>query len=182
VKVPRRARGRENGSASPVEREVPHLGHRELLAWRGVLETYATIIPALEAELRQQTALTLSEFDVLYQIWQLPDKRIRMGDLSRAVLVTPSGVTRLVARLEERGLVQRVRSQGKQAVVTRLTDKGDEVLQAAMDVHFQGVKRMFIQHLGEADIERMIATWSRIRHLNPAGDVPEGEAGRGQGS
>jgi DNA-binding MarR family transcriptional regulator len=95
-----------------------------------------------------------------------------MRDLSRAVLVTPGGVTRLVARLEERQLVQRVRNHGRQAVVTRLTDKGEERLRGAMEVHFGGVKRMFVSQVSDLDIDRMLVTWSRIREVGLAPDSP----------
>jgi DNA-binding MarR family transcriptional regulator len=133
---PRRVR-RPNPPADAVERDVPHLERRQLLAWRGVLEVQTAILPALEAELRQRTGLTLSEFDVLYQLWRMPDKQHRIGDLARAVLVTPGGVTRIVGRLEERGLVRRLSATGRQAVMTQLTPRGDRELQAAMDVHFE---------------------------------------------
>jgi DNA-binding MarR family transcriptional regulator len=159
----------------PVERDVRHLERRELLPWRGVLEVQAVLLPALEAELRQQAGLTLSEFDVLYQLWRMPDKRRRMIDLARAVLVTPGGVTRIVDRLEDRGLVRRLSTTGRQAVVTTLTDRGERELQAAMDVHFDGVRQMFVRHLTDADIDRMIAVWRRIREPNPErNDAGEG--------
>lgn len=145
-----------------VEKAVPHLSRQELLAWRGVLEVQTAILPALEAELRQSVDLTLSEFDVLYQLWRTPEKQRRMVDLARAVLVTPGGITRIVARLEERGLVRRVSATGRQAVLTRLTPRGERELAAAMDVHFDGVRRMFVQHLNRADIDRVIGLWARI--------------------
>jgi DNA-binding MarR family transcriptional regulator len=150
-----------------VEKDVPHLERRELLAWRGVLEVQTAILPILETELRERTGLTLSEFDVLYQLWRMPDKQRRMVDLARAVLVTPGGVTRIVARLEERGLVRRVSSAGRQAVVTRLTPRGERELGAAMDVHFDGVRRAFVRHLDDADLDRLIDLWARIRNASP---------------
>jgi hypothetical protein len=55
-------------SPRPVERTVPHLTSPELLAWRGLLEVHAKVLPELETELQTQTSLTLSEFDVLYQL------------------------------------------------------------------------------------------------------------------
>jgi DNA-binding MarR family transcriptional regulator len=155
---------------SPIERDVPHLERRELLAWRGVLEVQTAVLPALEAELRQHTGLTLSEFDVLYQLWRMPDKRRRMNDLARAVLVTPGGVTRIVARLEDRGFVQRLSTTGRQAVVTALTARGERELHSAMDVHFDGVRRMFLQYLTDVDIDRMIDVWARVRGTSPNRD------------
>jgi DNA-binding MarR family transcriptional regulator len=155
----------------PVERDVPHLERRELLAWRGMLEVQAVLLPALEAELRQHTGLTLSEFDVLYQLWRMPDKRRRMIDLARAVLVTPGGVTRIVDRLEDRGLVRRLSTTGRQAVATALTDRGERELHAAMNVHFAGVRRTFVRHLTDGDIDRVIDLWRRIREQNVEPDA-----------
>jgi DNA-binding MarR family transcriptional regulator len=149
-----------------VEKAVPHLSSRELLAWRGVLEVQTAILPDLEAELRQSVGLTLSEFDVLYQLWRTPEKQRRMVDLARAVLVTPGGITRIVARLEERGLVRRVSATGRQAVLTRLTPRGEREIAAAMDVHFDGVRRMFVQYVDKADIDRVIGLWARIREAS----------------
>ncbi|MCI2422124.1 MarR family transcriptional regulator [Saccharopolyspora sp. K220] len=146
---------------------MPHLTRRELLAWRGVLEVQTTILPTLERELRENTGLTLSEFDVLYQLWRTPERQCRMVDLARAVLVTPGGVTRIVTRLEERGLVRRLTTAGRQAVTTQLTAQGQRELDAAMDVHFQGVRRMFVQHLQREDIDRMLPLWAHIRQSTP---------------
>jgi DNA-binding MarR family transcriptional regulator len=155
---------------SPIEREVPHLDQRELLAWRGVLEVQTLLIPSLETELREHTGLTLSEFDVLYQLWRMPDKRRRMIELARAVLVTPGGVTRIVSRLEDRGLVQRMSTKGRQAVVTALTPRGEQELQTAMDVHFDGVRRRFVQHLTDIDLDLINEIWARIRESGPRHD------------
>jgi DNA-binding MarR family transcriptional regulator len=180
---PERARRVRRAEPPPdiAEKDVPHLERRELLAWRGVLEVQTAILPALEAELRQRTGLTLSEFDVLYQVWRMPDKQRRMVDLARAVLVTPGGVTRIVARLEERGLVRRITATGRQAVLTRLTPLGEKELDAAMDVHFDGVRRMFVRFLEDADIDRVIRLWARIREASADGAGATGSAEDGDG-
>jgi DNA-binding MarR family transcriptional regulator len=150
-----------------VEKDVPHLERRELLAWRRMLEVQTALMLALEVELHQHTGLTLSEFDVLYQLWRMPDKQRRMVDLARALVVTPGGVTRIVARLEERGLVRRLTASGRRAVITQLTPRGEHKLDAAMDVHFDGVRRMFMQYLEPLDIDRLLRLWSRIREAMP---------------
>jgi DNA-binding MarR family transcriptional regulator len=158
----RRRRLAQDRPTVPVEKDVPHLSRRQLLAWRGVLEVQSALLPALEAELRDKTGLTLSEFDVLYQLWRMPGQKRRMNDLARAVVVTPGGVTRLVGRLEERGLVCRQSEGGRQAVETVLTARGEQELQAAMDVHFDGVRRRFVQYLDDVDIDRVISLWARV--------------------
>ncbi|MCO5998978.1 MarR family winged helix-turn-helix transcriptional regulator [Actinoallomurus rhizosphaericola] len=146
------------------ERSVPHLTARELLAWRGMLEVQSRLLPMLDEDLRRQARLNVNEFDVLYQLWIAPGRRRRMKDLASAVLVTPSGITRMVDRLEDRGLVRRVNSRGRQAVEAVLTDGGDRLLRRAMDVHFAGVRRLFIAHLSETEVDRLVSLWSRLGH------------------
>jgi DNA-binding MarR family transcriptional regulator len=164
-----------------VEKDVPHLTRRELLAWRGVLEVQTAILPTLERDLRRHAGLTLSEFDVLYQLWRTPERECRMVDLARAVLVTPGGITRIVARLEERGLVRRLTATGRQAVTTQLTAQGQQELDAAMDVHFRGVRRLFVQHLEPKDIDRMLRLWTRIRQSTSSStDDPGGPGTSGR--
>lgn len=168
VPAERRRRTRQRTAAPDVlEKDVPHLERRELLAWRGMLEVQAAILPELERELREQTGLTLSEFDVLYQLWRTPNRQRRMVDLARAVLVTAAGVTRIVTRLEERGLVRRLTIPGRQAVTTQLTRHGERELDAAMDVHFDGVRRMFLRYLDATDIDHLALLWSRVKRGIP---------------
>jgi DNA-binding MarR family transcriptional regulator len=149
-------------TSSGREPAVPFLSESELRAWRGLLEVGSRLLPDLEAELQKTTGLTLSEFDVLYQIWRAPRHRLRMKDLAEALLVTPSGVTRIVDRLSTRGWVERVSKQGRQAVETRLLPAGQAGLDEAMRVHFAGVRRMFIDSLSEADIAHLVAAWTRL--------------------
>jgi DNA-binding MarR family transcriptional regulator len=151
----------------PAEPKVPHLSRRQMRAWRGFLEARAVLLPALEADLRNRTRLSLSEFDVLYQLWRMPERTLRMTDLARAVLVTPSGVTRIVSRLERRGIVERNSASGRQAVATRLTALGEKELQAAMEVHFAGVHRLFIRHLTSSDVDRLDELWELIASTCP---------------
>ena len=94
------------------EKVVPHLSESQLLAWRGMLEVHARLLPVLDDELRASIGLSLSEFDVLYQLWIRPRGRLRMKRLAAALLVTPSGVTRIVSRLERGRLVRRNSRRG----------------------------------------------------------------------
>lgn len=148
--------------AAPVEKDVPHLGAVELLAWRGLLETEARLIARLDEELRERGGMSINEFDVLYQLWATPDRGARMKDLAAAVLVTPGGVTRLVARLEERGWVRRAGERGVQAVTAELTAAGARALERAMDVHFAGVRRVFVSRLAPVEIKRLVDLWGRL--------------------
>ena len=99
----------------------PHLSEGELLAWRGMLELEARVLAVLDAELREKRDLSVSEFDALYQLWIQPGGRCRMKDLANRLLVSRGGATKLIIRLEQRGLVRRVSQSGLQAVTAELT-------------------------------------------------------------
>src|SRR5438552_890379 len=83
------------------------LNPAELRAWRAFLNAQASLLRRLEAELVASEDMTLAEFDVLVQLRVAPDQRLRMNELSEHVRLSPSGITRLVDRMVEAGLVER---------------------------------------------------------------------------
>jgi len=155
--------GAGNGTAPLRERAVPHLSSRQLQAWRGALEIQALLLPKLEAELREETGLTISEFDVLHQLWRAPGGVRRVGDLANDVLVTPGGITHLADRLVDRGLIERHRREGRQAVELSLTGAGGHQLRAAMNVVFAGVRTKFVDLLEPEEVELLAALWARLQ-------------------
>jgi DNA-binding MarR family transcriptional regulator len=76
-------------------------------------------------------------------------------------------VTRIVDRLKQGGLVDRTKIAGRQAVSAELTPKGSAELRRAMDVHFAGVKRLFLQYLSDSNVDDMNDVWRRIVQSNP---------------
>jgi DNA-binding MarR family transcriptional regulator len=135
---------------------VPYLTERELLAWRGLIEIEARLLPIFDDALRRTLGMTINEFDVLYHLWIAPNQRCRMTELSRSVVVTPSGVTRIVTRLEERQLVLRAGRKGRQAVDAALTPLGERTLRHAMEIHFANVRMRFIDRLRSVDVDWLI--------------------------
>jgi DNA-binding MarR family transcriptional regulator len=105
--------------------------------------------------------LSLPEFDILYQLWRAPECRCRVGVLASELLATPGGVSRLAARLADRGLVSRHRDRGRQAVEIKLTAQGETRLLAAMSVHFREIKELFVDRLDDQDIVRLVSIWHR---------------------
>src|ERR1700716_4646539 len=81
----------------------------ELRAWSAFLNARASLLRQLEAELIESEDMTLAEFDVLIQLGIAPDRRLRMTELSERVRLSHSGVTRLVDRMTQAGLVKRTR-------------------------------------------------------------------------
>lgn len=125
----------------------------EMASWRSFLRAHATITKALEAELEIEQQLSLAAYDVLVQLSEAPERRLRMTELADAVLLSRSGVTRLVDRLEKVGLVTRSRvvDDGR-GVAAELTEQGLNRLRTAATTHLRGIRDHFAEHLDDADL------------------------------
>ncbi len=124
-----------------------------LAPWRAFLIAHARIARRMDEELRSEHDITFAEYDALLHIAQAPDRRIRMGLLAEEVLLSKSGVTRLVDRLVGDGLVERsacmADARGAEAV---LTDRGLERLRAASRTHLRGIDEHFLGVMEPADL------------------------------
>ncbi|MGH3614970.1 MAG: MarR family winged helix-turn-helix transcriptional regulator [Pseudonocardia sp.] len=127
--------------------------HDELESWRSFLRAHARITRALEAELIAEQRLSLASYDVLVQLTEAPQRRLRMTELADAVLLSRSGVTRVVDRLERAGLVSRlpVENDGR-GVAAQLTAAGLNRLRVASRTHLDGVVRHFAVRLEAEDL------------------------------
>src|SRR3712207_729935 len=94
-------------ATSPSPPATHELSPAELGAWRGMLRAHTALVRALEAELEAAHKLPLSHYDVLIYLRSAPGRRLRMAELADSVLLSRSGVTRLVDRLEREGLLVR---------------------------------------------------------------------------
>lgn len=139
------------------------LDSTELGAWRGFLRVHAALAKALDAELETAHGLSLSSYEVLLYLADAPEQRMRMRDLAETVLLSRSGLTRLVDRLERDGLLCRAAcpsdARGAFAV---LTDDGRELLERARPTHLAGVRRRFLRHFGDAELRELAARWDRV--------------------
>jgi DNA-binding MarR family transcriptional regulator len=140
-----------------------NLSPAELAAWRGMLRAQASLLHAMDAELAAGHGLALRSYEVLLHLEQAPRHRLRMSDLSHSVLLSASGVSRLVDRLERDGLVQRERcaadGRGYWAVLTTL---GEHKFRAARATHLAGIRRLFLGHFAEDDLARLADYWERV--------------------
>lgn len=125
----------------------------QLAAWRAFLRAHAAVTRELETELVAEQQLSLAAYDVLVQLAEAPDRRLRMTELADAVLLSRSGVTRLVDRLEREGLVRRspVAGDGR-GVAAELTPAGLTRLRTASRTHLAGVSRHFVAPLDGDDL------------------------------
>jgi DNA-binding MarR family transcriptional regulator len=153
---------------TPAEHDAAtDLGAAELVAWKGLLRVHASLMKALDAELEAAHRLPLTSYEVLIQLADAPERKMRMCDLADSVLLSRSGMSRLVDRLERDGLLQRAAcpndARGAYAV---LTDEGAELLAAARPTHHEGIRRSFLSHFEEEELEQLAEYWSRL--LPPA--------------
>ena len=133
-----------------------------MLAWRTFLTAHATIIRALEAELEAEQGLALSDFDVLAQL-SVAGGTLRMRDLADRVLLSRSGLTRRIDRLEQTGYVERAACEtDRRGSYARLTDAGRERMIAAMPVHVRGIADHFIAPLDADELASIGATLAKV--------------------
>jgi DNA-binding MarR family transcriptional regulator len=154
-----------------------------LSAWRLLLEAHATVTELLEHELVAERGLPLSRYDVLLNLAEAPDGRLRMQELSASVLLSKSGLSRLVDRMVEAGLVRRERCQDdRRGWFAVLTDQGRSALRRAAPVHLRGIQEHFTGHLEPGEVHAMTAALTRVVAAarasagpQPAGDLEPAE-------
>ncbi len=135
----------------------------ELGAWRGLLRVHARLVHDLDAELRQVHGLPLHEYEVLLTLESAPSRRLRMTELASSVLLSQSGLTRLVDRLVRNGLVERERcTDDRRGFFAQLTDAGQARLEEARVTHLQGVRERFLTRFSDAELAELARRWERV--------------------
>src|ERR687885_1031064 len=132
---------------------IHELAPAELGAWRGLLRVHSALVKALDAELLAAHALPLTSYEVLINLQAAPGRRRRMAGLADGVLLSRSGMTRLVDRLERDGLLERdpCTDDGRGTFAV-LTDKGQTLLDEARRTHLDGVRERFLRHFDEGEL------------------------------
>lgn len=139
-----------------------------MATWRRFLEAYASVVGALEAEIESEQGLPLSWYDVLVQLSEAGEQRLRMQDLARAVLISRSGLTRLVDRMTAAGLVGREAcANDRRGTFVVLTAQGKEKLRRAAPVHLRGIDRHFLSRLKEGDRRALDTALQRLLPERP---------------
>ena len=139
------------------------LNPEELAAWRGFLRVHSAITKELDAELIAEHGLTLSGYEVLLHLSDSPGGCARMSDIAASVLLSRSGLTRLVDRLEGAGLVRREGvegdARGSNAVITKA---GGQAFRRARRTHLAGVRERFLEPLLGPERRTLARLWERI--------------------
>ena len=132
-------------------------------AWVGFLRAHHVLVAELDEELRREHDLPLTSFDVLVQLDLSDEGQLRMSELADAVLLSRSGLTRLVERLESKGLLERREcTEDARGAYAVLTDKGRERLAEARATHLTGVRRLFLERFDEKELENLGGLWQRV--------------------
>ncbi|MGH8889585.1 MAG: MarR family winged helix-turn-helix transcriptional regulator [Acidothermaceae bacterium] len=135
----------------------------ELFVWRSFLRAHAHVLRTLERELDEAQQLPLASYDVLVQLSEAPKRRLRMTELAERVLLSRSGLTRLVDRLERDGLVRREPcpddARGLFAVAT---ESGIDRLRESSRVHLDGVARHFVGRFTASELDALGKLLGRV--------------------
>jgi DNA-binding MarR family transcriptional regulator len=135
----------------------------ELAAWRGMLRVHAGMTKTLDAELMREHRLPLSSYEVLLYLADSPAGRLRMSELADSVLLSRSGLTRLVDRLERDGLLRRQPCEEDQrGWFAEITDEGRELFERARVTHLDGVRERFLSHLTRDEQRTLAALWEKV--------------------
>ena len=141
----------------------PNLPETHLAAWRKYYASFWRVYAAIEADLAAAGLPSLSWYDALYELYLAPDRHLRMSELARSALLSRSGLTRLVDRLEQEGLIERRACPADGRVQhAQLTEKGVEVLRRIWPVYRAGIDKYFAANCGEAEAKTIAAVFSRV--------------------
>ena len=132
-------------------------------AWRAFLRAHASVLRKLERDLVNETGMPLGWYDVLVQLAEAPERRLRMADLADRVLLSRSGLTRLVDRLQAEGLVTREPYPGDaRGLYTVLTPAGFEKLRAAAPTHLAGVQAYWLSKFSDRELHDLHMLLGRL--------------------
>ncbi len=139
------------------------LTRKQLAAWQTFVTAHAVVIDLIEQELAAAEQLPLSSYDVLLALVNAPNRRLRMHELAQAVVLSRSGLTRLVDRLEREELLARDRSgPDRRATYAVLTLKGFRAFRQAWPIYAQGILKHFAQHLTEQEVALLSQMLGRV--------------------
>lgn len=139
-------------------------------------EAHAGLLSTLQRRLLADCGLSVQAFDVLVRLARSPGQRLRMSDLARQTVLTPSGLTRAVDRLERDGLVERASCPtDRRGAFAVLTAQGGTAMEAALPAHLEHLQESFIGLLEPVELAAMTAALRKLRdQLKPGADRASG--------
>jgi DNA-binding MarR family transcriptional regulator len=142
---------------------VPAAGDWRVAVWRSFLRAHSVVVSELGRELERDADMPLAWYDVLLTLAQAPERRLRMAELADRVLLSRSGLTRLVDRIEKADLVRREPSRDDaRGTYTVLLPAGLRRLRDAVPAHLAGVQRHWLAHFDDDELRTLGALLRRL--------------------
>lgn len=136
---------------------------QQLEAWKRFLRAHAALTRELSADLVAEHGLTINDYEVLLNLARADGKRLRRVDLAERVILTASGITRLLEGLERAGCVEREAcADDRRVVYAKLTDAGHQKLREASRTHLAGVNALFTERFTEEERATLSSLLSRL--------------------
>jgi len=150
------------------------LSTQAISAWVAFIRGHAALVRELNAQLVSSHGLTINDYEVLLHLSRAPDRRLKRVELAQGVLLTPSGITRLLEGLERAGWVEKAACACDARVTYAvLTDAGREKLREAASSHVSDVDRLFAGHFDEDELGVLAGLLSRLDRDADGGDSCE---------
>src|SRR5215210_9337383 len=147
---------------SHEEQSLSSPSPERLRAWRLYFESALALADVLDAELERDAGIPQRWYDALVHLEETPDG-LRMNELAERILYSKSGFTRVVDRMEEAGLVQRVRPENdRRSILVVLTDEGRTAMEQARRHHRHAIEQHFSSHLADSDIKALTRAFEKI--------------------
>lgn len=124
---------------------------------------HAALVNQIERALLEAGVVPLSWYDVLFALYEAPERRLRMSELASAIVLSRSGLTRLVDRLEAEGLLARERlASDRRGAFAVLTEKGVEAMRRAWPVYARGIQEHFARFLNDEEARIVTKIFRRM--------------------
>ena len=135
----------------------------QLDSWVRFLRAHAAITRELSAQLQREHGLTLNDYEVLLHLKHADGGRMRRVDLAEQIVLTASGITRLLEGLERSGFVcKETCASDARVVYAKITDDGLEKLRAAGVTHLRGVDELFLGRYSGSELATLAELLSRL--------------------
>jgi DNA-binding MarR family transcriptional regulator len=127
----------------------PRIEESRLASWRALLNAHARVIQRIERDLQAQGLPPLGWYDVLWALYRAPDRRLRINELAEHVVLSRTGMVRLVDRIEAAGLLRREPvPEDRRGAYAVLTDDGVEMLRKMWPLYARGIDELFLAPVG----------------------------------
>lgn len=140
------------------------LTDEQMAAWESFVFAHSTAMSQIERALFEAKTISLTWYDVLVALSNAPDQRLRMGDLANSLVLSRSGLTRLIDRIEHAGLVRREKSvDDKRGAIAILTESGEAAVQDAWPHYARGIAQYFAHNLTASEVRVLTTALGKVR-------------------